>query len=86
MKDIVTIIRANPEAYAPTLMQQAADEIELLRIGVATALKERDEARRCVCCQALPSNYKEWKPSDVDSALKFIAVEQNWDCFKGEGK
>lgn len=43
---------------------------------------ERDEARRSVCCQALPSDYMDWKPSAVDSALKLIAAQQGWDCFK----
>ena len=43
---------------------------------------ERDEARRAVCCMALPSNYKEWKPTDVDVTLKLIADQQGWDCFK----
>jgi hypothetical protein len=44
--------------------------------------KERDEARRSVCCQSLPSDYKEWNPSAVDSALRLIAAQQGWDCFK----
>jgi hypothetical protein len=33
MKDLVAILRANSECHAPHLMLQAADEIELLRIG-----------------------------------------------------
>ena len=41
MKDIVDILRANSECHAPHLMLQAADEIELLRIGV-TELRERN--------------------------------------------
>ncbi len=56
-------------------MRAARMEIETLR-------RERDEARQCVCCQALPSNYKEWKSSDVDYALKLIAAQHGWDCFK----
>ena len=54
---------------------EAANEIERLRA-------ERDEARRCVCCQSLPSDYTEWNPSAVDSALRLIAAQQGWSCFK----
>jgi hypothetical protein len=39
MKDIVTQLRANSECLAPSIMLEAADEIERLRV-------ERDEARR----------------------------------------
>jgi hypothetical protein len=46
--------------------------------------EERDEARRVVCCTALPSNYKEWKPTDVGATLKLIAAQQGWDCFREE--
>ena len=73
MKDIVTVIRSNPEAYAPALMQQAADEIELLRIGVATALKERDEARREVCGHG-----------EFLGGAMLEAELRGWDCFKQE--
>ena len=71
MRDIVAIIRKNPEAYAPALMQQAADEIELLRIGVATALKERDEARRQLCGM----HY------DTPEGRVAYARRRGWDCF-----
>lgn len=76
MKDIVTVIRSNPEAYAPALMQQAADEIELLRIGVATALKERDAARREVCNMMHKTGF--FRGDYADS--------RGWDCFKEDGK
>lgn len=42
---------------------------------------ERDEARRSVCCGALPPDHKNWKPSEIDAALKLIAAQQFWDCF-----
>lgn len=54
---------------------ELTDEIERLRT-------ERDEARRIVCCQSLPSDYTEWNPSAVDSALRLIAAQQGWKCFK----
>jgi hypothetical protein len=73
MKDIVTVIRSNPEAYAPQLMQQAADEIELLRIGVATALKERDEARKELCHEIFTNGGL--RPSEY-------ARHRGWDCYK----
>ena len=77
MKDIVDILRANSECHAPHLMLQAADEIELLRIGVAIALKERDEARRMYCRQTADSleNYRE---------PERIADDREWDCFSKE--
>jgi hypothetical protein len=43
VKDIVDILRANSECHAPHLMLQAADEIELLRIG---AKQFTDEVNR----------------------------------------
>ena len=85
MKDIVTVIRSNPEAYAPQLMQQAADEIELLRIGVATALKERDEARRQYC-----RGFTDFCPNpkhdelSLEEAAMLVAKEFEWDCFDRE--
>lgn len=74
----------------------AAEEIERLRHeldGARLAYRgasydrdrmrsERDEARRSVCCGALPPDYMDWKPSAVDSALKLIAAQHGWDCFK----
>jgi len=77
MKDIVDILRANSECHAPHLMLQAADEIELLRIGVATALKERDEARREVCV---------WQGLDTGNTPRDTATVRGWDCFKEDGK
>jgi hypothetical protein len=91
--DIVEWIRAYANAYSPSDYSspiarevvvrsdkrwvEAADEIERLR-------KERDEARRAVCCSALPSDYKEWKPEDVDAALRLISAQQGWYCFSSE--
>ena len=45
---------------------------------------ERDEARRAVCCSALPSDYKEWKPEIVDAMVRMIAAQEGWDCYKEE--
>jgi hypothetical protein len=42
MKDIVTQLRTNSECLAPSIMLEAADTIERLRV-------ERDEARREAC-------------------------------------
>jgi uncharacterized coiled-coil DUF342 family protein len=67
MKDIVTQLRANSECLAPSIMLEAADEIERLR-------KERDEARREICKNvaaiSASMNAKQW------------AQERGWDCFK----
>ena len=46
--NLIKILRANSECHAPHLMLEAADEIELLRIGVAEALRERDEANATI--------------------------------------
>ena len=77
MKDIVTVIRSNPEAYAPQLMQQAAEEIELLRIGVATALKERDEARWRLC-KVVADNRDIWGDD--------VAKEYGWAYLAEDSK
>jgi hypothetical protein len=84
MKDIVTVIRSNPDTYAPQLMQQAADEIELLRIGVATALKERDEARR----ERDDARRKYCNEIFVNGGIapSDFAKYLGWDCYKEDGK
>lgn len=67
------------------LIIEAADEIERLRelSGDAGKLRaERDEARRAVCCGALPPEYRGWGQEAVDLALKAIAKQQGWDCYK----
>ena len=74
MNNIVTQLRMNSECHAPHLMLQAADEIELLRIGVATALKERDEARREVCNIMHKTGFLNGDYAD----------SRGWDCFKRE--
>jgi hypothetical protein len=75
-KDIVNElrVRAAIEQINGTIFERAADEIERLRA-------ERDKARQMVCCTALPADYKDWKPSDVDYAVKLIADQEGWDCF-----
>lgn len=62
------------------------NEVGALTERLSLAIHERDEARRAVCCNALPSDYKKWNPKDVDAALKLIAAQQGWDCFKEDGK
>lgn len=58
-------------------------KIDCYSKDICKVAAERDEARRSVCCQALPSDYKAWSQSAVDSALKLIAAQQGWDCFGG---
>lgn len=72
--DIVARLRANGGLDAK-LHCEAADEIERLRSSL-------DNARRVICCQALPPDYKTWDESDIDYALKLIAAQQGWECFK----
>jgi len=45
---------------------------------------ERDEARRAVCCGALPPEYRGWGQEAVNLALKAIAKQQGWDCYEGK--
>ena len=70
MKNIVTQLRANSECLAPSIMLEAADEIERLRV-------ERDEARREVC---------EWVEMDEATSARVEAELRGWDCFKEDGK
>ena len=70
MKDIVTQLRANSECLAPSIMLEAADEIERLR-------KQRDEARREVC---------EWVEMDKATSARVEAELRGWDCFKEDRK
>jgi hypothetical protein len=68
-KDIVNQLRMNSECLAPSIMLDAADEIERLR-------RERDEARREVC---------EWEHHwDKTSSEQYYADKRGWDCFKQE--
>lgn len=68
--DIVTRLRGlwQDNDCISTLMEQAADEIELLR-------KERDEARREVC-----NNEAKHLPTMADPHME--AKRRGWDCFK----
>lgn len=59
---------------ALALMLVVEKEIERLRA-------DRDKARRSVCYSALLSDYKKWKPEDVDAALRLISAQQGWNCF-----
>ena len=71
--EIVNRLRRNSECLAPSIMLDAADEIERLR-------KERDEARREVC-QFRSTSY----PHDMKEVYE-IADSRGWDCFKEDGK
>ena len=74
--DIVTRLRDIEGGYGfRAICREAADEIERLR-------KQRDEARRAVCCSALPSDFTEWKPKIVDATLRLISAQRGWDCYE----
>ena len=66
--EIVNRLRKNSECLAPSIMLEAADEIERLR-------KERDEARQMYCKMTSRDN--------VETA-RYIADRHGWDCFKQE--
>jgi len=70
MKDIVTQLRANSECLAPSIMLEAADEIERLR-------KERDKLRREIC---------DWVSLSYKQAPEEVARRYGWDCFKEDRK
>ena len=66
--EIVNRLRKNSECLAPSIMLEAADEIERLR-------KERDEARRMYCGRV---------SRDVPLDAFDIAKNHGWDCFPQE--
>jgi len=49
VRDIVNRIRRNRECLAPSIMDEAADEIERLERANIKLTAERDEARRMYC-------------------------------------
>jgi len=74
MKDIVTQLRANSECLAPSIMLEAAEEIERLRA-------ERDRARRTLC-QVLVLT----RPPGSKQGERGFAKEMGWDCYQEDGK
>jgi hypothetical protein len=92
--EIVNRLRKNSECLAPSIMLEAADEIERLRHeldGARLAYRgashdrdrmraERDEARREVC-QFRSTSY----PHDMKEVYE-IADSSGWDCYKEDGK
>jgi hypothetical protein len=62
------------DGYPPSILSQAADEIETLRA-------ERDEARREVCAYASGRYRKDVVTLDRAATLD-EANRRGWDCFK----
>ena len=89
--NLIKILRANSECHAPHLMLEAADEIELLRIGVAEALRERDEANATIGTLRAERDEARWEVCElsgngsIDSATR-EAISRGWDCYKKEDK
>ena len=67
---------------AVLMIEKAWQENKRLRQENASLTAERDDARRAVCCSALPSDYNEWNPEDVDATLRLISAQQGWDCYE----
>ena len=75
MSDIVNRLRKNRDCYAPSLMDQAADEIVRLQGVTSDLIKERDEARREVCEMTSRIYMKQ--------SYEY-AHERGWNCFNEE--
>jgi hypothetical protein len=75
VRDIVNRIRRNRECLAPSIMDEAADEIERLERANIKLTAERDEARREACGHG----------ETVGGAM-LEAELRGWDCFKEDGK
>jgi hypothetical protein len=74
-RDIVNRIRKNRECLAPSIMDDAADEIERLERANIKLTAERDEARRMYCGRV---------SRDVPLDAFGIAKNHGWDCFPQE--
>jgi hypothetical protein len=74
-RDIVNRIRKNRECLAPSIMDEAADEIERLERANIKLTAERDEARRMYCGRV---------SRDVPLDAFGIAKNHGWDCFPQE--
>ena len=75
VRDIVNRIRRNRECLAPSIMDEAADEIERLERANIELTAERDEARRMYCGRV---------SRDVPLDAFDIAKNHGWDCFSQE--
>jgi len=75
MRDIVNRLRTNRECLAPSIMDEAADEIERLERANIKLTAERDEARRMYCGRV---------SRDVPLDAFDIAKNHGWDCFPQE--
>jgi len=79
VRDIVNRIRKNRECLAPSIMDEAADEIERLERANIDLTAERDEARR---------ELSFLRPSvclGAQTAHEY-AESRGWDCYKEDGK
>jgi hypothetical protein len=75
VRDIVNRIRRNRECLAPSIMDEAANEIERLERANIKLTAERDEARRMYCGRV---------SRDVPLDAFDIATNHGWDCFPQE--
>ena len=76
VRDIVNRIRKNRECLAPSIMDEAADEIERLERANIKLTAERDEARRTVC----------YLCAFKTISARHMAKEFGWSCFNEDGK
>ncbi len=88
VRDIVNRIRRNRECLAPSIMDEAANEIERLERANIDLTAERDEARRGLCRWSY-FYYEEHIDLNAgppqEGALE-EAERRGWDCFKEDGK
>ena len=86
--EIVNRLRKNSECLAPSIMLEAADEIERLERANIDLTAERDAARRELCRWSY-FYYEEHIDLNAgppqEGALE-EAERRGWDCFKEDGK
>jgi hypothetical protein len=76
--DIVTRLRRD---CISLIADEAADEIDRLRIQNATLLTERDEARRMACEKEETLGCDE-RGVPRNGSARDHAKQRGWDCFK----
>ena len=87
VRDIVNRIRRNRECLAPSIMDEAADEIERLERANIKLTAERDEARQMYC-----RGFTDFCPNpaheelSLEEAAMEVAKSFEWDCFEEDGK